>query len=141
MIGDDGWSPYHVIICDDIRQEIGGKQTLIGTYNEVMIVPAIPAILPSIAFRVAINMSRTDYKTCQFKLSSPGGSPVIQSGGNVQVQRTDEYVSFVFQSTIVTMPELGEYPIEFGLDENRRRVGRLVVRLPNTDEERSKLAS
>jgi hypothetical protein len=34
--------------CDDIRQEIGGKISLIGVYNGVMYVPQFPVTLPKL---------------------------------------------------------------------------------------------
>lgn len=35
-------------ICDDIRQEVGGKFSLIGVYNGVMYVPQFPVTLPKL---------------------------------------------------------------------------------------------
>lgn len=34
--------------CDDVRQEVGGKQSLIGVYNGVMYVPQFPVTLPKL---------------------------------------------------------------------------------------------
>lgn len=34
--------------CDDIRQEVGGKISLIGVYNGVMYVPQFPVTLPKL---------------------------------------------------------------------------------------------
>ena len=34
--------------CDDVRQEVGGKQSLIGVYNGVMFVPQFPVTLPKL---------------------------------------------------------------------------------------------
>lgn len=34
------------IYCDDIRQEVGGKLSLIGVYNTVLYVPQFPVTLP-----------------------------------------------------------------------------------------------
>jgi len=36
------------IYCDDIRQEVGGKLSLMGVYNAVMFVPQFPATLPKL---------------------------------------------------------------------------------------------
>lgn len=36
------------IYCDDIRQEVGGKLSLMGVYNAVMYVPQFPATLPKL---------------------------------------------------------------------------------------------
>jgi hypothetical protein len=56
----------------------------------------------------------------------------MESRGPVTTQLVDEYVTFVFQAAGVKLPQLGEYAIEFGLDETVKNVGRLVIRLPNT---------
>ncbi len=44
------------IFCDDIRHEIGGKTSLIGCYNQAMLVPSasFPIILPKLAFSVSV---------------------------------------------------------------------------------------
>ena len=34
--------------CDDVRQEVGGKLSLIGVYNAVMYVPQFPVTLPKL---------------------------------------------------------------------------------------------
>ena len=34
--------------CDDVRQEVGGKLSLIGVYNGVMFVPQFPVTLPKL---------------------------------------------------------------------------------------------
>lgn len=34
--------------CDDVRQEVGGKTSLIGVYNGVMFVPQFPVTLPKL---------------------------------------------------------------------------------------------
>lgn len=36
----------HTIFCDDIRQEITGKITLVGVYSSVMFVAEMPTVLP-----------------------------------------------------------------------------------------------
>jgi len=36
------------IYCDDVRQEVGGKLSLIGVYNGVMYIPQFPVTLPKL---------------------------------------------------------------------------------------------
>jgi hypothetical protein len=45
----------HATYCDDIRQEVGGKITLVGIYAGQCIVPAVPCVLPKLC--VVINLS------------------------------------------------------------------------------------
>lgn len=48
--------PRHVetIFCDDIRQEIGGKLSLMGIYSGALFVPAFPATLPKLCLLVKV---------------------------------------------------------------------------------------
>ena len=48
-------SPYGVtIFCDDIREEQDGKRIIIGAYDDGMLVPELPSIIPSIGFLIKI---------------------------------------------------------------------------------------
>ena len=44
------------IYCDDIRQEVGGKLSLMGVYNAVMYVPQFPATLPKLWIMATYTM-------------------------------------------------------------------------------------
>lgn len=39
----------YVIYCDDIRVEVGNKQSLMGVYNTELVVPQLPTTLPKLA--------------------------------------------------------------------------------------------
>ncbi|MDU9399028.1 DUF6941 family protein [Pseudomonas sp. zfem003] len=43
------------LFCDDIRQEVNGKLSLIGVYQGVLYVSAFPATLPKICFIIHIH--------------------------------------------------------------------------------------
>lgn len=38
----------HATFCDDIRQEQGGKLTLVGVYSSALLVSSFPAVLPKL---------------------------------------------------------------------------------------------
>jgi hypothetical protein len=44
------------IYCDDVRQEVGGKVSLMGIYNSDMILPSFPAILPKLCVQLTITL-------------------------------------------------------------------------------------
>lgn len=44
----------HVTYCDDIRQEVGNKRSLIGVYTRDLFVQAIPVTLPKLGIVVSI---------------------------------------------------------------------------------------
>ena len=137
---EDGWSPYFVLICDDIRLESTGKHFIIGLYNEIMIVAGVPVVMSSLALRIAVRLHRTNFKESKFELKSPTGSVVASGSSEVNSQTMDEYVPFVFAFQGLVLSHIGEYTIHFGLDGPLRNVGRLIVRLPETDQERHLLS-
>lgn len=46
---------YDVIIADDVRLEMSGKQTIVGMYAELMYVPVFPFFLPQMVFLPIIS--------------------------------------------------------------------------------------
>jgi hypothetical protein len=48
----------HAVFCDDIRQEVGGKITLVGIYAGQCLVPSIPCSLPKLCLVLNISATR-----------------------------------------------------------------------------------
>lgn len=44
----------HATYCDDIRQELGGKLTLVGVYSGSLLVPSFPVTLPKLCLVLQI---------------------------------------------------------------------------------------
>jgi len=65
----------HVVFCDDVRQEIGDKLTIVGTYvGELTIFGTFPAVLPKLCAVVWLNTPVFDpIKRAKFTLS---GTPL-----------------------------------------------------------------
>lgn len=62
------------VFCDDIRQEVNGKLSLIGVYGGNMLVPAFPVIIPKLCLLV--------------KILAPADDPI--NSMTVRVLRNDE---------------------------------------------------
>jgi hypothetical protein len=57
------------IFCDDIRQEIGGKQSFIGVYTSKMFVQEFPIILPKICLVIsALTPIENPFKKMIFRV-------------------------------------------------------------------------
>ena len=46
------------IVCDDARQEMGGKISLMGVYSGDLIVNKVPALLPTLSFVISLLESK-----------------------------------------------------------------------------------
>lgn len=79
----------YAIYCDDVRVEVNGKHSLIGTYSEAMYLPAFPAHIMKLCVVVnAITDEATPFK--DFKIiASYNGAPIAEleaSAEQVQAQ-------------------------------------------------------
>lgn len=74
-------TPRYVLVCDQVRQENNGKFIAIGLYTPDVVVAAIPASLPSLAFLVAFDTDEPGNLTFSFQLSHLGNVLAGGSGG------------------------------------------------------------
>ena len=44
----------HAIFCDDIRQEVSGKTTMVGIYTGQLVASEIPCVLPKICIALSL---------------------------------------------------------------------------------------
>lgn len=55
------------IVCDDVRQEIGNKISLMGVYSSSIIVPGFPIVLPRLAFVMrARTLASNPFRSLRF---------------------------------------------------------------------------
>lgn len=73
--------------CDDIRQEVGGKTTLVGLYNEVIIADALPCILAKFCVYLTIYSNNMNLEI-PIEIDSEGD--VIFSGeGKFEIHKNE----------------------------------------------------
>lgn len=72
--------------CDDIRQEVGGKISLIGVYNGVMYVPEFPVTLPKLWLMATLVMPHKESPK-SMKISVTKNSEPL-----VDLDATEEYL-------------------------------------------------
>lgn len=73
-----------LIICDDVRKEINGKDILIGVYSGTISVPVYPSVFPA-AFWIEIEPQGVGTIPCRFKIDTPSGNPPIEFGADLDV--------------------------------------------------------
>jgi hypothetical protein len=88
--------PYGVtIFCDDIRQEMGGKTSLIGCYGANMVVPVpFPLVLPKLGIDVSyylpIELPWKPIELCVFFPGDEEDKPSISAGIDEPPKRRSE---------------------------------------------------
>lgn len=67
-------APKHefTLLCDDIRQETGGKTSLMGLYDHHIVVPQVPFSLPKVCFYTRFSRMDGAFKF-SFSIAGPNG--------------------------------------------------------------------
>lgn len=95
-----------VIICDDVRREMSGKDILIGVYSGTINVPAYPANFPA-AFWFEIEPTQLGSLPIEIKIEPPSGNPPFQVSVSLDVHEIDTSV-FVMGGVPITVERDGE---------------------------------
>ena len=66
----------NTILCDDVRQEIGGKMSLMGIYSKDMVVNKVPAILPFINLIVMFEDIKEPFDNIFVSVITPESEPM-----------------------------------------------------------------
>jgi hypothetical protein len=124
-----GYKLNYLMVCDEARQEVSGKDILIGVYNDVIFTRQIPSPLPIICFRISVRLERVDFKTVYFAIKKPDGTDLISNSRPLLGQNIDYQTIINMQFIGPTFPMQGRYSIWFGLDEPAKEIGSIVLRL------------
>ncbi len=131
---------FSVIVCDDIRTEVTGKQSINGIYDGEMLVAEFPALIPKVSFRIAIRTTKRAKKlkivvesATQKLISYDGDFPKPKLGLD------PHNVAFAFAASPALFPSAETYKIKLGIDGPAKAVGEFIVRLPKTEGERERL--
>jgi hypothetical protein len=124
-----------VLVCDDIRIEVTGKEILIGVYSGAIVSPQFPFGLRSLAFRIAVERTQA-CKIVKFSFLNPDGTTLTGTQGVAPpLQPGEEEAKFIFELPTPMLAVAGTYKIMFSMDGPLEEVGHVNVRAPNTQEE------
>jgi hypothetical protein len=65
------------LFCDDIRVEVGDKRTYVGCYDQALVVPELPFVLPRFCLSVALHLQEfpTNDVPIEAMVFLPGDAP------------------------------------------------------------------
>lgn len=133
----------HAIYCDDIRHEVGNKQSLVGVYQGKMFVPSFPVVVPKLCIAVWIVTPAGNPFTKlilrllfgdKVFLESPLPDQLLRSQGD-ELERADDAESriFVIHTGLQISPLPLDGPITLKLrietDQKELKAGGLEVEL------------
>jgi len=132
-----------IIIADDVRQEINGKEIFIGVYNFSIVFSSFPAFVPKLVLKLTFDLLDEKDKRFHMELKDPNGGGVAKYDGEMPSPRSKgEPISLGFIIGPIQIYVEGRYTIELGVGgESPEVISDMYVRSPRNDEERSRLHS
>lgn len=129
--------------CDDIRQEVGGKTTLVGVYQEVLIPDEIPCIIPKLCIFMTII---TEHDIADVPIEVKYDEIILFSNKvtcEIQKNEWSDYVlmhraSLNIIFTPVHLQKEGAIEVRVKIGNKWNECGRLVVRRTKTKKDTGK---
>lgn len=138
----------YTLFCDDIRQEVNGKSTLVGVYgNDLIIYGSLPATLPKLALWVSyferLGESREPLELLVYLPGDGDDAPTMRNSiagetlerirsPNISSDVTPEDQLFGMTAQIIlspiTLKEEGPIKVRMIRGENEIRLGTLHIR-------------
>jgi len=126
----------YFIVCDDIRQEAGGKSTLVGVYEGSLIVPVFPIVINKLVFRVSVILV-DDSKNFTMKVKSEEDRELLGVTHAIINQTSGDIINVQIFAQMVSFQAPTKLRVFFGLDDEELvQVDEFVVRAPKNDQER-----
>jgi hypothetical protein len=116
-------APKHefTILCDDIRQEMGGKASLMGLYDHHIVVPEVPFVLPKVCFYSRFSRMDGQFKF-SFSIVSPTGERKdIIRDSDVQIPEGAKEGTFNVIASPFEVGAEGVYEVILGLTKGADR--------------------
>ena len=116
-------APKHefTLLCDDIRQEMGGKTSLMGLYDHHIVVPQVPFVLPKVCFYTRFSRMDGTFKF-SFSIVSPGGERKdIIRDSDVQIPEGAKEGTFNVIASPFEVGGEGVYEVIIGLTKGADR--------------------
>lgn len=111
----------YVLLCDDIRMEADNKISLMGVYQDDLIIDEIPQILPSLAFMIVFEGPKIQFTNVELIIKAPKSKPdivIFESQPEGYVQNDD--IKMLFKLTPFRIKAEGKVKLQIRLPESKK---------------------
>jgi hypothetical protein len=110
------------LMCDDVRQEVGGKAILIGVYSPDMVLQSIPAMVPTLAFYQCFESDRPGTFTIRMHIEvMETGQRVLEGMGMMNIPKPG--LGFgLMKFANVPLPAFGSYSLVVQIEGEREPI-------------------
>lgn len=114
----------HIIMCDDVRRELGNKMSLMGFYSGDIILNKLPSNLKSLVFVLVLERIAKPFKKIVVTLKLPKEKPnelTIDASKKITLRMN---MNLAFGFSPVLLKNTGKAKVEFRFDDDEKpRIG------------------
>ena len=120
-----------VLFCDEIREEVGGKQIIIGAYSGVTLIPFVPFLVSKLTMRFEIKVEGSHFDHAECTLLRPNGSIFVHETKPFDTKFPEFPTSIVFLFTSLNFEYVGQYTVLLAMDSAPQVVGDFSIVTPD----------
>lgn len=107
----------YIIFCDDVRDEVGSKMSLMGIYSGQLVLPKVPLTLRTFNVVVFFEELKKTFKKFRIVFSLPGAKPIDLTGTPPPNQPDKNNVNIVFGLSPLKIEETGMANVKIFIDD------------------------
>jgi len=108
----------NVVLCDDVRMEIGGKPFLIGVYTDAIVIETSLPVTPSMGVYVLVKAEKQIYENSLLLVRDPDGKEVHRlDTGRTEFPFPQFMGGLIFRLSNVPINAEGRYTLQLGMGE------------------------
>jgi hypothetical protein len=115
----------YLILCDDIRQELGNKITLVGIYGNQIYVPQFPHTFPKLCMQISLGGVTKKVKV-DIRIRKSGSSKIINKFDDIDLTPPTKINPQQLIISLGIIPfvvnEKGIYVVEIIFDKDRSKI-------------------
>ena len=120
---------FHIIMCEDVRRELGNKMSLMGVYGGEVILKKLPGTMRSLVFVLMLENILTPFKKLAVSLKMPKDKLVeliLDAPENIELN-TNANLAVGFSPVIMQNSGDARVEFRFGDDKKPRIVYRFKI--------------
>lgn len=116
-----------ILFCEDVREEGGGKSSIMGLLAQRLLVPEVPSVLSQLCIVLLADVAGEDTVAVKCKISSDAGlslPPELDADVSAIAPGSDWSIKVVLALQNLAVPAPAEITVDFSV--GGKRIGRML---------------
>jgi hypothetical protein len=126
-----------MLLCDEVREEVGGKHLIIGAYAGVILIPFVPFFATRLSMRFEISVDRPHFDHASCTVLRPNKSIFYHWDMPFDTRYPEFPTSIIFYLSGLNFEHTGMYTVLLAMDSPPETVGDFFIVTPEEVPQKS----